>query len=83
MLNGLNSLTESQAKVLCKGQTLLVLDGLTSITDRQAKSLSNVLSLSLDGLTAITDRQTESLSKVETLYISDTCRPLIDKYKKP
>jgi len=82
-LSGLTSITNEQAEDLGKVKDYLNISSLTSITDEQTESLSNISNLKLSGLTSITDEQAESLSKVERLYISDTCRPLIDKYKKP
>ena len=83
-LDGLTSITDSQAEILSKVGSrnfdansllatsqvgVLYLNGLTAITDQQAESLSKVKILSLNGLTCITDQQAESLGKVESLLL--------------
>jgi hypothetical protein len=78
------AMTDNQAEILCRkseGKSLS-LPGFTSITDQQAESLSRFSQLQLNGLASITDEQAHGLSKVEVLFISNSCQPLIDKFKK-
>ena len=62
-LNGLRTLTDTQAELLALRSGNLWLDGLASLSDKQAESLGrHKANLWLDGLAAINDAQAQALA---------------------
>ena len=62
-LNGLRTLTDTQAELLALHSGNLWLDGLASLSDKQAESLGrHKANLWLDGLAAINDAQAQALA---------------------
>ena len=81
-LNGLESLTETQAKFLGEVDQLS-LNSLTTLTDQQATNLSRVQwGLSLQGLALISDAQAKALEKVDRLSVPQFIQEKIDKIKQ-
>lgn len=81
-MNGLTSITDTQAESLRNVVNSIELSGLTSLSNAQLESLIIIFILHHDGLTSITDEQANRPNTVRILKISEDLQPLIDKYRK-